>query len=540
MLVVPRRRTQPGSVHPLAPPDTLEEDWEPLAPLPLVSVVVACYGALEHTQNLVKSLAQHAGCEYELILVDDGCPQQTWRWAEHAGLTCIRHPRNLGLPTTINDGVKAATGGILALWNSDIIVKPGGLRDLALAAQRHGIAAQTGGVFASGGHYAGQTSEAWRADYPEGYCLTLRRDVWDDVGEWDPIYHPTICDDSDWALRARLKGHRWVFLQHAVHHIGGQSVGKARLPPGYVATNQETLRQRYAPLGLGERILVRRWGAHGDLIMCTPALRALKAALPLAQLHVVCHDHAGLVLAGLPYVDAVFNSVPRDVQYTRIIDLSGAYERGQAQGRFEHPAHAFCRVAGVAFDGRPYDLGLPARFREWGRAMLPEGVRYLACGLRSSHRTKQNWRAEKWLALAERLPPGWKLVALDASSQPVLGHQPSADDARFYAHPNVEDQTGRTTTLQHAAALVSTCKAFVGVDSGLLHVAHALGLPTVNLCAAAPEGARTPLVGHNLALEGKAECFPCSAPTHCPRAAEGHCLDWVEPRRILTWLGKLK
>lgn len=538
MLVVPRRRTT-AAVRPLGLPPGLELDAAPLSPLPLVSVVVACYGALRHTQNLVRSLRENAGCAYELILVDDGCPERTWEWAAREGITCLRHERNQGLPRTINDGARAAQGGILALWNSDLLVHPGGLRKLAEAAQRRGIAAMTGGYFLPGGHYGGQTPELWRSDYPEGYCLTLRRDVWETVGEWDPVYHPTICDDSDWALRARLKGYRWTFVTDAIHHIGGQSCGSAKLPPGYVSRNQETLRRKYAPLGLGERILVRRWGAHGDLLMATPAIRALKAEKPLAHLHVLCHDEAGRVLVGLPYVDAVFNTPPRDVQYSRVVDLNGAYEDGQRRGVYEHPATAFCRVAGVAYDGQPYDLALPDHFRAWGRSVLPEGTRWVACGLRSAHRSKQNWRAEKWLALADALPAGWKLVALDAERQPTLGHQPTAAEAQFYAHPNVEDWTGRTESLPHAAALVSACEAFVGIDSGLLHVAHALGLPTVNLCAAAPEKARTPLVGRNLALEGRADCFPCSAPTHCPQAAVGHCLDGVEARQIVTWLSKL-
>ena len=65
------------------------------------------------------------------------------------------------------------------------------------------------------------------------------------------------------------------------------------------------------------------------------------------------------------------------------------------------------------------------------------------------------------------------------------------------------------TSIGQALALLSRCAGFVGNDSGSMHVAGALGIPTVgifgstNPARTAPLGARTRVLYHQL------ECSPC-------------------------------
>lgn len=516
MLFVPRKAPEPmASVAAVS-----------RRPLPLVSVVVACYGALRYTPGLVDSLRANAGCAYELLVMDDACPEETWRWCEAHGVRCIRHTTNQGLPRTLNEGVAATSGELVALWNNDLIVKPDGLRRLAEAALTHGFAGQSGGFFRRGGHYVDQTADATWADYPEGYCLVTRRDVWDAVGGWDPLYHPTNCDDSDWALRARLKGYGFALVPDCVHHIGQGSTSGVGGFSAVVEKNQAILRDRYARYGLGERILVQRWGAAGDLLLMTPALRALKRAYPLSRLHVHCHGAAGQVLVDLPYVDAVFERQPSPSRYSQVYSLNGAYEASQASGGWEHPVKAFCRAASVEDDGRGLDLRIPTSLQKWAAERLPEGRARVAAVLRSGCRPKSNWRAAAWAELADQLPEGALLVALDAEPRPALGPWELADEARFYAHPRVLDLTGETPTILHAAALLQQCRAAVSVDTGLLHAAAALGVPAIGLFGGVPSRSRLVHPLHS-AFDGQSECFPCQAPTGCARSDGRHCLDYV-------------
>jgi len=163
---------------------------------------------------------------------------------------------------------------------------------------------------------------------------------------------------------------------------------------------------------------------------------------------------------------------------------------------------------------------------------------YIAAGIRSGTRIKQNYRASGWLEIANALPAGMRLVALDSAPRPPLGaHGPSALDDAFYDHPNVLDLTGETESIHHAAALIERCSAFVGVDSALLHVAHALGKPVQVLCAAAPMEARLPIVGQGDGFEGGADCFPCQYRTPCPERS--HCLDWVKGEWVAKKIGEM-
>jgi ADP-heptose:LPS heptosyltransferase len=158
-------------------------------------------------------------------------------------------------------------------------------------------------------------------------------------------------------------------------------------------------------------------------------------------------------------------------------------------------------------------------------------VIYLAAGLRSACRPKTNWCASGWLELAEALPHTMRLVALDSEERPALGPKGRApEDALFYAHPRVLNLTGQTPDLRYAMALVDRCALYVGVDTGLLHVAHGLGKPVVNVCASVPDEARAPLVGLKMAFGGKAPCFPCQYVTECPK--DSHCLDWVKGKAV--------
>lgn len=172
----------------------------------------------------------------------------------------------------------------------------------------------------------------------------------------------------------------------------------------------------------------------------------------------------------------------------------------------------------------------------------------IAAGLRSGTRTKNNWRASGWLEIAEALPEDWTLVALDGAKRPPLSPLPLLDydlqflgpdqsEKEFYRHPRVLDRTGETPTLHHAAALLQRCHAFVGLDSGLLHVAYALGKPTVALYAAAPVASRIPPGPGHHGFEGKMACFPCEYRTPCP--VDRHCLDYVRGAAVVAKLKEL-
>jgi heptosyltransferase-2 len=95
----------------------------------------------------------------------------------------------------------------------------------------------------------------------------------------------------------------------------------------------------------------------------------------------------------------------------------------------------------------------------------------------------------------------------------------------------VVDLVGRTS-LPEVVALLRGCALYVGNDSGLMHLAAALGTPTVGLFGStnpdwtAPRGARVACVA--------AEGFPCS-PCYLRRCPQPlFCLETVTPEMVLA------
>ncbi|HAM58329.1 MAG TPA: hypothetical protein DCQ64_24105 [Candidatus Rokubacteria bacterium] len=286
--------------------------------------------------------------------------------------------------------------------------------------------------------------------------------------------------------------------------------------------------------GARERILVRRWASLGDVLMALPALRAVRRSRPGAWVHLQCAPPFARLLQGSADADLV-SSEPDPGGYTRIIDLDGAYERQARAGRWQHPAEAFASAAGVSLPRMRYPVPPAADLAAWAAERLPVGPLYVACGLRSMCRPKAQWHEAGWVAQARALPDV-TFVAMDPQPRPPLGAD--GKPARmFYRLPNVVDLTGQTQDLRQAFAILGRCRACVSVDTGLYHLGNAAGLPVLGLFAGVPSGAREPLAGPCLSIDGEAECSPCLDWSRCARG--GNCLGGVTGKRAAAGLSEL-
>ncbi|HEX7967804.1 MAG TPA: glycosyltransferase family 9 protein [Stellaceae bacterium] len=139
--------------------------------------------------------------------------------------------------------------------------------------------------------------------------------------------------------------------------------------------------------------------------------------------------------------------------------------------------------------GRLFALDPPPAPRLWtaprheqaAAALVPPGGPVLAIGPAANWRGKQ-WRAERFAELAQRITgangplPGARVAVLAAAHEreqavPVLAALPPARRI---------DLIGRTDLLT-AAAVLRRAALFVGNDTGIMHVAAAMGTPTLGL-----------------------------------------------------------
>lgn len=95
---------------------------------PLVSVIIPCYRQAHYLDDAIQSVLAQTYRHFEIIVVNDGSPDNTSEvTARYEGLKCIRQ-RNLGLSTARNMGLQASAGDYLVFLDADDRLLPGTLK----------------------------------------------------------------------------------------------------------------------------------------------------------------------------------------------------------------------------------------------------------------------------------------------------------------------------------------------------------------------------------------------------------------------------
>lgn len=341
-------------------------------------------------------------------------------------------------------------------------------------------------------------------------------------------------------------------------------------------------------------ILLIRPDHLGDLLFTTPALRALRRALPQARITCLVGPWSEAVVTSHPCLDEVmlcpfpgFTRQPKTSviepyavlwRYARLLREKG-FDLAIIL-RFDHwwgallaylariPRRLGYNIAEVKpflTDAVPYVsgrheveqnltlvetvvgplplqgevfrpwLGLPLEFplraqdREFAARYLAEqGVKdddLLVCIHPGAGAPVKLWRSEGWARVADELVEryGVKVILTGSASEAPLVQ---AIAAQMASRPLV---AAGQTTLGQLAALMTRCRLVLGVDSGPLHLAVAVGTPTVHLYG--PVDSRTfgpwgdPT--RHVVLTSDLDCIPCHRLDYRSDELEQHRCLWA-------------
>ncbi len=205
------------------------------------SAIVLAHGLEPTLADCVAAL--HAAGADEILVVDNRAAAESVEGVRAAPRVTVLEPgRNLGYAGGCNFAAQRALGDVLVFVNSDAVVAPGAVRALCdrVADPSVGLAcgsirlAEEPDLVNSVGNPVHFLMFSWVGGFRErasahpepaevasisGVAFAVRRDVWDDLGGFDPTYF-AYCEDVDLSLRAWQAGFRVMYEPAAVvqHH----------------------------------------------------------------------------------------------------------------------------------------------------------------------------------------------------------------------------------------------------------------------------------------------------------------------------------
>lgn len=313
------------------------------------------------------------------------------------------------------------------------------------------------------------------------------------------------------------------------------------------------------------RILIRSTNWVGDSVMTLPAVEAVRENFPRARITVLCKPWVAPVFNGHPAVDGTIIFNKGEGAFTglgEMLRVAGVIRRGRFdlailfQNAFE--AALLACAGGVRFrlgystDGR--GLLLTHRVLRDRAVLAAHQTEYYlsilrACGWKAETRDPvihlashdldradsiletevgkgefpvglgpgaifggaKRWPPDRFARIGDRLVQDWGARVLIFGSSRERKICSKVSGSMIHRSLNLCGNT----SLNVAMGLISRCRFFVTNDSGLMHVASALGVPTVAVfgptdhLTTGPKGRKTLIVRH------PTECAPCLKP-ECP------------------------
>ena len=335
------------------------------------------------------------------------------------------------------------------------------------------------------------------------------------------------------------------------------------------------------------KVLVIKIAAIGDFLMATPALRALKRDPRITAVHLLAGRSIEAVVRRCPDVDRAFFlddrrifhggflakaaevlrvsrqlrregydvgfNFHRDRRFAILLFLAGCRRRiGFARGRSDFLLTESVRVEGIKHHIFHYCdllktldilcLDFRMRFRvddgEMAAAgekfLEPEGLAdYVVLAPGGAANVKEEMESRRWpggnfAALAGLLlGAGRRVVLLGSGSDAAIAARVKAEQ------PGVVDLSERTT-LAEAAALMKRARLVVCNDSGLMHLAAAVGSRVIAIFGPTHPGEKKPLAEGSFAVwkgEGM-DCSPCYHDGIFPKCDHLSCLKKITPREV--------
>ena len=254
----------PPALHRSAMDETLGDQMRSQHKFPpRVSVIIVTYGSSKEIPECLESLLKQS-TSLEVFLVDNASPDNTGQMisayaAEYGNVHAILNTENVGLAAGNNTPLGKCQGEYLLMLNPDTFFRDNSLEHMVDFLDRNPDVGVVGpkNVYPDGRPHMsfGRSWGLWQlllwrvipyrfprllydrfssyktqdVLFVSGACLLIRRNIFEQIGGYDPQYFLTIDDVCDLCMRVQQTGSRVVFLgEEEVVHLTARSCVQAR------------------------------------------------------------------------------------------------------------------------------------------------------------------------------------------------------------------------------------------------------------------------------------------------------------------------
>ena len=334
-------------------------------------------------------------------------------------------------------------------------------------------------------------------------------------------------------------------------------------------------------------ILIIQLGDIGDVVLSIPAFRAVRGNFPQAKVTVAVREKASELIRQVPWVDGVitvnqdkrsplgelfhqwkFFSRVRGRRFDLAFDLrtgtrgailaflSGAKERvgfldpdGPWRNRlftrlygldYRLPQHvsayysSLLQTHGLTVGSDAPEMHVLPEMKERAAKILQnEGVPaespVIAIQPFSLWRYKE-WNIEKYVLLVQRILSACRVsIAITGSPDERSRAADIADRCGRDAQP-VFNLAGKTS-MGELAALIASCRLFIGSDSAGVHIAAAVGTPTVTIFGPSAPASWAPAGESHAIVQKNLPCVPCRQ-KGCDGSEVSRCLEELDADEV--------
>jgi ADP-heptose:LPS heptosyltransferase len=316
----------------------------------------------------------------------------------------------------------------------------------------------------------------------------------------------------------------------------------------------------------------------GNLLLATPCLEALKKSMPWARLEVIVVSRGSkAALENNPYIDKVivydghpfrsifalrrrrydlvFNTLPSGIINAFLGFVCGAryrvghvYDAGGSQTTLFHnitvmhrPVHEVERnidllsVLGIKVQTKEPRVYLKKDEIKAAENTVNKFNERLLIGMHpgsNSNQTWKRWGIANFVALAQMLRDKYKARVLFFLGPDEMELAPRIKE-------KMSDADIFTGSFRENAALIGQCSAMVANDSGLGHLAVAVGTPVISIMGPVdpdrigPYGPKGHHIRHHIPCS---PCYDVTRPFKCTNANQMECLKRIAPNHVLKAL----